>query len=181
MSITFGLPKRVVENKEKYPELPVITMEAVKGLGSNRRFVLNKKAIELLDLIPGIHNVIFAFDGEDNAYISKNNTEDSMLLGKNMAFSNKKYYEHIAKIYKLNQAEDNDFELADEIPVVDTFVYRMRHISSKDMFLGEGIPVTDSDVKDLVEAEKAFIEELVDESTGEVIEAGKEEFLMNTF
>lgn len=55
--IQFGIPKRVVENKERYPDTPVITMERVEDKGFNRRFVLNNKAIELLQVIPGISQV----------------------------------------------------------------------------------------------------------------------------
>jgi len=39
--IQFGIPKREVTNKEKYPEIPVLKMELVQDKGFNRRFSLN--------------------------------------------------------------------------------------------------------------------------------------------
>ena len=195
--IQFGIPKRVVENKERYPDTPVITMERVEDKGFNRRFVLNNKAIELLQVIPGISQVCFAFDGENSAYISKNATEDSLMVGKNMAFSNKKYYEYISKMYKLNSNEDNDFELTDVISVGDVVVYRMKHLNSCNP-IEERNPVLDKEIEhitgsgensnfeDLLKESdddilEHIIEEEVDEDTGEIIGRGKERFLMNAY
>ena len=131
MEIRFGLPKREVINKEKYPEAPVLTMEHVEDKGFNRRFVLNRKAIELLEIIPGESQVIFAFGGDGDTYISKYAGEDSVLVGKNMAFSNKKYYDHISKLYKLQSNIDNEFELTDAINVGDNLIFRIDRKSTR--------------------------------------------------
>ena len=197
MAISFGIPKRVVESKERYPETPVVTLEKVEDKGHNRRFVLNKKAIQLLQVIPGVSHIAFAFDGMNAAYISKNSTEDSFLLGKNMAFSNKKYYEHICKIYGLDSSTDSDFELTDEINVGGVLVYRMKHIVSEAVPVVHNNPVVDKEIEHLVEQEHINFQELVeaeemyindildeeaDEETGEIIEkVKKEQFLMNAY
>ena len=93
MSISFGIPKREVVNKELFPENPVLTLELVQDKGFNRRFSLNQSALELLQVIPGTSKVGFAFDSENNkVYIAKLDSEDSVAVGKNRAFSNKRYY-----------------------------------------------------------------------------------------
>jgi len=201
MSIIFGIPRKEIINKEKYPNQPVLTMLAVEDKGFNRKFVLNKKAVDLLQLIPGISHVAFAFDGEGSAYVSKNNTEDSFLLGKNIAFSNKKYYEYIVKIYGLDSAMDSDFELIDPVAIGDIIVYRMKYIVPGVVFVPHVNPVIDKEVehlaeeehinfKELLEAEELYMNDLldeetgdldVDESTGEIIERGKEKFIMNAY
>ena len=196
MNIRFGLPKREIVSKERYPETPVLTMEKVEGQGFNRRFTLNKKAVDLLQLIPGISSVIFAFD--EDAYISKYESEDSVLLGKNMAFSNKKYYEHIAKMYNLDQSQDSDFELTDAITVGDAIVYRMQYITPEVVFTPHTSPIIDKEIEHLVEVEGVSYEDLckaeelymedtleedenVDEETGEIVGRKKEQFLMNAY
>ncbi len=158
INIRFGLPKKEVVNKEKFPDQPVVTMEAVEDKGHNRRFVLNKKAVELLNVVPGESHIAFAFDGMNAAYISNNMTEDSFLLGKNKAFSNKKYYDHITKIYSLDLSYDNYFELTDAIPVGDTTVYRMKHVQIDEAPVRTDNPVTDKEIEHLVEEEARHVD-----------------------
>lgn len=196
--ITFGIPKREVVNKEKYPTLPVLTMEHVEDKGFNRRFVLNEKAIQLLQVIPGVSQVIFAFDGDGEAYISKYTSEDSVLVGKNMAFSNKKYYDHISKLYKLQSNIDNEFELTDAINVGDNLIFRMKFINPSEAIPTVPNPVVEKEIEHMVSKEENTItndivewgnktdEEILEyigqeEPDGEVVESRKEAFLMNSF
>ena len=131
MSIQFGIPKREVTNKEKYPETPVLKMELVQDKGFNRRFSLNQKASEVLNIVPGISQVIFAFDDTENkAYIAKSSSEDSVLVGKNKAFSNKRYYEYICKMKDLNSEIDNYFELTNPKPLGVLTIYELVQLST---------------------------------------------------
>lgn len=199
MNIRFGLPKKEVVNKEKF-NVPVLTMEHVEDKGFNRRFVLNKKAIELLGIEPGVSYVAFAFDGENTSYLANTVEEDSILVGKNMAFSNKKHYEYIAKIYKLQSNVDNNFELIDPIQLGDVTIYRMKLIQENEVTTEHNSPIVDKEIQHLVEGEEVNFHQLlagqemymedildedipeeVDETTGEIIERGREKFLMNAY
>ena len=193
--ITFGIPKREVVNKEKYPTLPVLTMEHVEDKGFNRRFVLNRKGIELLEIIPGESQVIFAFGGDGEAYISKYTSEDSVLVGKNMAFSNKKYYDHISKLYKLQSNIDNEFELTNAINVGDNVIFIMKFINPSESTVAVPSPVVEKEIEHMVSGgENINFEEIMNqtdeeileyigdmEPDGEVVESKKEAFLMNAF
>ena len=193
--ITFGIPKREIVSKEKYPSLPVLTMEHVEDKGFNRRFVLNNKAVELLQVIPGVSQVIFAFDGDGEAYISKYTSEDSVLVGKNMAFSNKKYYDHISKLYKLQSNIDNEFELTNAINVGDNVIFRMKFINPSESTVAVPNPVVEKEIEHMVSGgENINFEEIMNqtdeeileyigdkEPDGEVVESRKEAFLMNSF
>lgn len=200
MNIRFGLPKREVVNKEKYPTTPVLTMEHVEDKGFNRRFVLNKKAIELLGIEPGVNYVSFAYDGDNTAYIANAMEEDSILIGKNKAFSSKKHYEQISKIYKLQSNIDNDFELTDPINLGNVTIYRMKLLNFDDYAVVINNPVVDKEIEHLVEQENINFQELLsgeemymndildediaDESgepDGEIKEVGREKFLMNAY
>lgn len=195
MSIHFGIPKREIVSKEKYPSLPVLTMEHVEDKGFNRRFVLNEKAIQLLQVIPGVSQVIFAFDGDGEAYISKYTSEDSVLVGKNMAFSNKKYYDHISKLYKLQSNVDNEFELTDAINVGDSVIFRMKFINPSEAIATVPNPVVEKEIEHMVsggeninfeeimnQTDEEILEYIEDkEPDGEVVESRKETFLMNSF
>lgn len=129
--IQFGIPEREVINKEKYPEIPVLKMELVQDKGFNRRFSLNQNALEVLNVIPGNSKVIFAFDDTENkAYIAKHSTEDSVLVGKNKAFSNKRYYEYICKMKDLNSSIDNYFELTNPKTIGDITIYELVQLST---------------------------------------------------
>ena len=104
MISNFGIPKREVVNKELFPDNPVVTLELVQDKGFNRRFSLNQAALELLQVIPGNSSVGFAFDPDSKkVYIAKLNSEDSIAVGKNRAFSNKRYYEfHYKDLFYCN-------------------------------------------------------------------------------
>lgn len=152
MSIVFGIPKREVVNKEQYPDVPVLKMELVQDKGFNRRFSLNQKALEILNITPGLHSVIFAFDDtEKKAYIAKHNTEDSVVVGKNQAFSNKRYYEYICKMKDLNSSVDNYFELTNMKSVGDIDVYELVQLSTEPESTDNSNPIVDKEIEHLVE------------------------------
>lgn len=151
MNIRFGIPKRVVESKEKFPNVPVLTMEYVESKGFNRRFTLNKTAVELLDLTPGVDSVIFAFDTETKtSYIGKNSNEDSILVGKNMAFSNKTYYDYICNMHGLDSKYDNYFELTDMVMVADIPIYKLKHIQMDEAPVQSPVSFVDREIEHLV-------------------------------
>lgn len=152
MSIVFGIPKRQSENKELFPDTPVLTMELVKEKGFNRRFSLNQTAVETLGIIPGVSSVIFAFNEEESkVYIAKHSTEDSLLVGKNKAFSNKRYYDFIAKVKALNESEDNYFELMNPKTLGDVTVYELVKVSLIAEEKEVSNPIIDKEIEHLVE------------------------------
>lgn len=163
--IQFGIPKREITKKEKYPEIPVLTMELVQSKGFNRRFSLNQTALEVLGIIPGTSQVIFAFDDiENKAYIAKHSTEDSVLVGKNKAFSNKRYYEYICKMKDLNSSIDNYFELTNPKTVGDITIYELVQLSADpeiNDFSNTTVSSEANNVKDYEETEEIEIEETV--------------------
>ncbi len=110
MELNFGVPKIRQAKEEKYPATGVlILLPTAEGLG--RKFELNKKAIELLDITNTNNQVSFSFSGDEIYMV---NTSDSgvkgLKVGKtNNGFSDKKHYEFIKK--KFNLSESDELEL----------------------------------------------------------------------
>jgi len=155
MSISFGIPKREVINKERYPDTPVLTMELVQDKGFNRRFSLNQRALELLDIIPGTSNVVFAFDTDTNRiYITKMISSESVMVGKNQAFSNKKYYEYIGNMKKLDLSQDTYFELKEPIDIMGHKSYELVQLEKDLDFQEELNPVVSKEIEHLIETEQ---------------------------
>lgn len=72
MNIIFGKPTTVKEIVEKFPELAVVTVEAVKEAKKSRRTIFNKEASEVLNLERGVANSImfgWVTDGDDKYII----------------------------------------------------------------------------------------------------------------
>jgi len=77
MNIIFGKPTVTREIIEKYNDLAVVTVEAVKGAKKSRRTIFNKSAIAELDLEKGVTNSImfgWVTDGENKFVIIANTT-----------------------------------------------------------------------------------------------------------
>lgn len=126
--ITFGIPKREINKKtELFPNTPVVTMLPWEGKGFGKKFQFNNAALEELNVIPGVSRVLFAFDEEDS-YIAKNTTEDSLLVGKNMAFSNKNFYDFLTKRHSLDNSIANHFELTGKVDIGGIDVYMLKTI-----------------------------------------------------
>lgn len=72
MNIVFGVKKfeqKEVKSSEAWPNLPVVTVEGVKGSGKSRRVLFNTKAAELLNLEAGAYQqLVFApIEGDENS------------------------------------------------------------------------------------------------------------------
>lgn len=152
MNIRFGLPKKEVVNKEMFPDTPVLTMERVEDKGFNRRFILNKKALELLNIVPGVDKIAFAFDGiNEKIYIAKLDSEDSIVVSKNRAFSNKKYYEYITKFKQLDSGKDNYFELTNFVDILGVTSYEIVPISENKELTKIVNPILDKEIEHMIE------------------------------
>ena len=161
MAITFGIPKQRVAKEEKYPDTPVITTLRWEGKGHANKFVFNTKAVEKLNILPGTSRVNFAFDEEEEvAYIGKHAGEGALSVGKNMSLSNKRFYDYILKMYKLESDEDNDFELTTEIDLGDVKVYKMTPLVNKEVELDpKPVNMVDKEIEhmeDPVSTEEGF-------------------------
>ena len=151
MNIRFGLPKKEVKINP-LDTIPVLTMELVKGDGYNRRFSLNKRALEVMNINPGESQIIFAFDDTENkAYLANYSSEDSLLVGKNQAFSNKKYYEYISKTKQLDTSVDNYFELTNPKQVGEIEVYELVELLNIETEVNKPINIVDKEIEHLVE------------------------------
>jgi len=154
MNIRFGLPKKEVKTNP-LDTIPVLTMEHVEDKGFNRRFTLNKKALELLDINPGEDSVAFAFDGiNEKVYIAKLNSEDSVLVGKNKAFSNKKYYEYITKFKQLNSNNNNYFKLTNPTDILGITSYELVQISANTESNEVINTILDKEIEHMIEEEE---------------------------
>ena len=160
MNLRFGVPKKEVVNKEMFPDNPVLTMEHVEDKGFNRRFTLNKKALEVLNITPGEDSVAFAFDGvNEKVYIAKLNSEDSVLVGKNKAFSNKRYYEYIAKFKQLDLNKDNYFELTNPVDILGMEAYEIVLITTNTTENEPVSPIIDKEIEHLTEEKSTAYED----------------------
>jgi len=156
MNIRFGIPK-IEKPVNPLDKIPVLTMELVENKGFNRRFMLNSKAIEVLGINPGDDSVSFAFDDVNKkVYIAKLTGEDSVLVGKNKAFSNKKYYEYIAKMKSLISDYNNYFELVNPIDISGITAYELVHIQMDVVETTETNPIVDKEIEHLVERKEEF-------------------------
>lgn len=155
MNIRFGIPKKEVVNKEMFPDTPVLTMERVEDKGFNRRFTLNKKSLELLDINPGEDSIAFAFDGiNEKVYIANVDAEDSVLVGKNKAFSNKKYYEYITKFKQLDSNNNNYFELTNPTDILGITSYELVQISANTESNEVINTILDKEIEHMIEEEE---------------------------
>lgn len=128
MNIRFGVPKReIIAKKEMFPETAVITMLPWEGKGYNKKFEMNTKAMEMLGINGGADSVSFAFDKGD-AFIAKVVNDDSVLVGKNKAFSNKSYYDYITAIYGLDSSKENYLAIVEKIELPEITVFKLQPI-----------------------------------------------------
>ena len=164
--IQFGIPKQRTTRPELFPDTPVVTMQEWEGKGYNKRFVFNKKAVEVMNLEPGLSRINFAFDG-DIAYIAKQPGEDSVLVGKNLSISNKNFYDYIAKIYNLDSSVDNHLELADKLELGDIKAYLLKVINEGEVEKDSDNPFDTVDSETMPLEEEGMYESVGVENTNE--------------
>jgi hypothetical protein len=109
---TFGIPKQHRETKtEKYPDTPVLTMNAIPVGDGNCAFQTNNKLQELLGLIlDGTEYVSIAIaDGVARLAVTTGRDVEQYLVRKNGKFSNKPIHNYVTKSLGLDNNVDNDF------------------------------------------------------------------------
>lgn len=109
----FGIPNKRNKKEEKYPHLCVITMVEQPDSNGAYKFVLNKKAIDLLNYhLTGEEQVSFAFDNNDIYISNTTNTEHTgYRVAKQGTFSNVKLYGYIKDLLSLDTTKSNEFIL----------------------------------------------------------------------
>lgn len=110
----FGVPKNTREAKvEKYPDTPVLVMNAVPVGDGNCSFQTNPKLRELLGLsLDGTEMVSIAIkDGVARIAVTTGRDVEQYLVRKNGKFSNKPIHQFVAKTLELNTAVDNEFSV----------------------------------------------------------------------
>lgn len=151
MAISFGLPKREVK-EEMFPNTPVVTMFAWEGKGFGKKLELNNTALELLDITPGLSKIYFAIDDETHEiYLGKYNSEDSILVGKNNAISNKKFYDYIINHYALDNTKNNYMVLTESVMLGEFPVFKMLPLNEEIEVAEEKEPIKDVEIAHLVE------------------------------
>ena len=104
----FGIPKVRQEKKEKYENEGVLTFLPT-GEKLGRKVILNKKAIEMLNINGSNNQISFSFNGKEIYIVNTSDNENvaGLKIGKvSNGFADKKHYEHIkSKIFGL-QPED---------------------------------------------------------------------------
>lgn len=120
--MNFGVPNlRAVKQVEKYSTLGVITLEPT-GHKKGRKFVFNKKALEMLGLsirqfadakLEQVEGASIAFSFDMETIMIANTTGltniKEVLLTKEGSITNKDYYEYIKRL--LNKEESDEVEL----------------------------------------------------------------------
>lgn len=124
MSITFGVPVKKRTKKEpvveKYPDTAVLTMNAKPTKGGGCKFVLNPKALELLDLDLNTKpcvSIAVTLEGDDyipRLAVTTGIDVDQYIVRKNSSFSDKKMHEYLTKKLKLDDTVENEFEISFE-------------------------------------------------------------------
>jgi len=154
--IVWGVPTQKTRKTEKY-DFPVVTMVAIEKNGSNRKFIFNKAAMEKLELVGGESTLAVGFK---NTQILLRK-EGPLALAKNNSFSDKRIFEHIAKIAGLDTTVENEFSLVEE----NGNIYSLASLSSS-----TGENVSEVEYKTLEPKMNIEVEESVEEVVEEVMQ-----------
>jgi len=110
-NVTWGAVPTQRKKKEEQFLTPVLTMVALEGKGTGRRFIFNKAAQELLGL-EGEGSVMFGFSGNSNdTFLINSEAEGSNKLTKTCTFSDKKKFEAIIKRFLLDDSIENHLDI----------------------------------------------------------------------
>jgi hypothetical protein len=164
--VVWGVPVQRVKKTEKY-DFPVVTMEAIEKEGSNRKFSFNKAALEALELVGGESTLAIGFTANNDVLIKK----DGMFkLAKNNSFSDKRTFEYIAKILKLDISVENEFALVMEPTVAGTFKFKGSFQPTTEGFDVYSEDVVTNKAEVIEESEESVDETLVEEEVAQVPE-----------
>jgi len=141
-NINFGIPTNLKRRHEKYPDLKVLTMlpkSEVKG--SNCKFVFNKKAMLNIGLGSVIGQTVSTYVKEDENQVFLAETtsfdqvsrKDKYQVTRTGSFSNKSFYNFLAKKFNLDKTVDNEFELTEVVDdTVSIKMYKLDLIRSEE-------------------------------------------------
>jgi len=115
----FGIPNARGVITGKYPTIPVLTITAQVKKGTSASFIFNDKAVQDLDLVPGVSSVSFAFEddtilvGNTTEVIKEDNSQKKLTKNKPYKIRNKSLRSYIARVFgeKYNFNEDVEFVL----------------------------------------------------------------------
>jgi hypothetical protein len=107
-----AVPSQRQQKVEKY-DYPVVTMAALSKPGAGRKFTFNKASQELLN-IQGEDRVSFGFNNDRTIVaIRKAEGEAGLRLTKTCTTSDKRTYEFMSKLLKLNNDIENEFKVCE--------------------------------------------------------------------
>lgn len=127
----FGVPKQTREVRvEKYPDTPVLVMNAVPVGDGNCSFQTNPKLRELLGLtLDGTEMVSIAVaDGVARIAVTTGRDVEQYLVRKNGKFSNKPIHQFVTKALGLNPAVDNEFSVEFDTTQDNLSIYKLNLI-----------------------------------------------------
>ena len=160
--ITFGVPSKREVKQEKYPDIPVLTMEeAPEEKGKTYGFNLNPSAAETLGLeLDGNDEVCFIFDTEDENFIGigvvtgNENVKSRYRVGKNLRFSNKNIHEYIAKMF--NTTSELEFKLSEPVDVGVAFILEPINLTEEIVIEDLGNPELELQTIDIPQQQKVI-------------------------
>lgn len=101
------------KRKQEQFAFPVITLSAITKLGAGRKFSFNAAAQKHLDITGG-ERISFGFSTDKKlAAVRKATGEQGFPLTQACTISDKKTYEFMVKIFGLNTAVENHFEITE--------------------------------------------------------------------
>lgn len=167
--IDWGVPtNRKSSTKVEKFNTPVVTMSALSGKGSGRKFTFNKAAIDALGLVSpdketGAQSyVTFGRNAETGdvvlmALTEENENMKAFKTNKSYSFSDKKTYEFLTNSFSLN----NDVENYLHFETVENQPYFMVTSATNDNTVVEEAPIVQEVVQEEVQVESNEEEEIV--------------------
>lgn len=153
------------KRKQEQFAFPVITLSAITKLGAGRKFSFNAAAQEHLGITGG-DRISFGFSTDRKlAAVRKATGDQGFALTQACTISDKKTYEFMVKIFSLNTAVENHFEITEvnglntlspvpadthpieeETPVFEINTTHVGEISDEEDFSADlrGVPTTES-------------------------------------
>jgi len=152
------------KRKQEQFAFPVITLSAIAKLGAGRKFSFNAAAQKHLDITGG-ERISFGFSADKKlAAVRKSTGDQGFPLTQACTISDKRTYEFMVKIFNLDTAVENHFEItevnglntlspvpADTHPIEEEVVFEINttyvgEISDEEDFSADlrGIPTTES-------------------------------------
>lgn len=118
--LIFGVPlKRQKKNMiEKYPDIPILTLEAIEDETKNTKMRLNKKAYKVLNLNEEDANYMaFSFNAVTGEIVvinaNKFDSGNNIRISKNGVMSNKKHFYLLRKMFNTPDNEDLEVQILD--------------------------------------------------------------------